>query len=224
MQDAAETVVDEDQDAKNAQRALLALLLLDDQHTKLETQHSATKKEFADKLSKATDLLNTRIRDALPSKSGDCKQQLKDVQELDAAREQIKSEKAKAIEKVKAQIAENQAAFYEILRRRKNPAQTHFNFGHGDGSTFDPHAGLLLDAKHIDQVRQAAEEYEGEAAGMEDLNARLDEIGAAGITFPDIGTDDEEEEGDDENGDGDESGEGPAWPLSDGGDTPPDDE
>ena len=189
---------DHDDETTAADRqTLLAMQCLDHQIQVLEVKMSGTRKRFADALKDVTVELNERIRAPAPVEVG-CRGILIDIQELDQKRQKIESDKASGLESIKQQIAESRGTFYELLRRRANPLQTNLNFGAGGGANFDPRAGLLMSAAHLDVVRKAASMYAESAgddatSGLDELNRRLDEICEVGLEFPaDMEPDDDE--------------------------------
>ena len=206
MQQAQETI--EELEGPTAQQSLLALMVLDRRITKLKAALLAERKQWAERLGETTEKLNDKLRDPVPAKGGECKARLHELQDLDTERQDQKASKNIAIERLKAKVAESEQAFYDILRRQKNPSQMNLNFTDA-GANFDPSAGIILDQKYLDTVRSAVNDFSSEggtADGLEDLTSRLDEIGAAGLEFPDVGEDDDDggEDGD-EDGDGDEA-------------------
>lgn len=195
VEDQGEIPPDEESEGARAIQTMLALRVLYVYRGKLEAKHVDLRKEHGDLLLEATEKFQDKVRDAIPSRANDCKDRVVEIQDLLGEREDVKRAMAVALEAVKAEISENQAAFDETLYRQGNPTQTNFDFDHG-GERFDPHAGLNLGVKHLDRVREAIEDYDadvdGEVAGLEDLRARVEAIGEAGLPLPDIGGDNDD--------------------------------
>ena len=207
MEAVAETpdTTEADNEQKTEHQMLLAMRALDHQIQVLKAKQQQKRKGWADRLKESTQGLNERIREPIPS--GDCRERLDEIQELDREKQKLEGEKSSELEGIKQEIAEAESAFYEILRRRANPQQTNLNFGQASDSRFDPKAGLLLSQSHLSAVRAAADKFsedtDGEVDGMDELTSRLDDLGVAGFEFP-AEVNDEDADGDDSDDDGDD--------------------
>lgn len=175
---------------------LLAMQCLDHQINVLKAKRQQASKSWADLLKDDTQSLNGLIREPVPD-AARCEGRLVDIQGLDAEKQKHIAARDEELEGLKQQIAENEAAFFEILRRRTQPDQLNMNFGAPKG--FDPAAGLILPAVHLEQVRAAAHSFQSEhdetVDGMPELFSRLDELGVMGLEFP--AEPDDENDGDD---------------------------
>lgn len=178
---------------------ILAMQSLDHRIQTLEATLAQKRKIWADRIGEATKILHELIRDSVPTDAEDCLSRLDEIQRADQTRQDLESEKRTDIEDKKRDIAQATSAFYEILRRRTNPHQMNMNFGAQD-SDFDPRAGIILSAAHMAEVRKAAESLrqhsDDQVDGMDDLMNRLDELGVAGLEFPDPLDDDDGIDGD----------------------------
>lgn len=113
-------------DEPTARRLLVAMRLLDQRRTRMETEQGDTRKKFAERLKEATQSLNEEIQAEPPLDDADCREQLQEIKTRFKSREAIKDAKKLELDKIKAAIAEIKSAIAECMR--VEPEQISFEF------------------------------------------------------------------------------------------------
>lgn len=185
-------------------QALLAIRCLYFQMDRDKEKLLAARKRWAEALKEATGTINELMRQPVPGAGATCKERLRELKDLDSAKQEIEVKKVAEIESLKQKIAQAETALFEILRRDGAGSQETLNF-RGSEATIDPRAGILVTNDHVATIQSAAELYQSEHGedpvdGMAELNERLEALGCADLELPDVGGmgDGEPADGDDE--------------------------
>ncbi len=168
------------------EQTIAALQCLHHHKTVLETKLGATKKSWSDRLKESTIEFHGLIRDPVPSDDL-CPDRVRAIKSADEDHQGLIDERDQEISKIKSKISECDSAFYDVLRRSRDPNQVNLNYGSEDGG-IDPEAGIMLPAEHLKVLnvaaRSMADNSEEVGSGVTSLLGRLDELGVGDMGFP----------------------------------------
>jgi len=138
-------------DERTARNILLSMRLLEQRRERLEKSKNDASKRFADNLTDVSRDLHDLIESTAPIEDAECRERLLEIKDLFAARKDLENRKKIELDKIKATIAENDAAFHECLRAEPSAQQT---LGFGDGKPtlgVSPQSELAISSA-IDEV------------------------------------------------------------------------
>lgn len=195
MNDAAEQT-DTTQDLNPTER-LLALQLLSRRKQRLELQEKAQKQKWRDALDTCTRELHELIEQHTPTDGDEAKHHLEAIRAAYEAHKQAERDKKGELDATKAQIAQVESAMYEVIHAT-DVQQMSLDLG-GDDDEQGPTWLGGDTGMQISRALNDASEQGDPTADMEDLKARLENLGVAGLQLAPDTEDDEEAEAEEEN-------------------------
>lgn len=193
--DAAMTEATEatDQDIDATQR-LLALQLLSKRKQRLELQDKAQRQKWRETLDTCTRELHELIEEHTPTDGDEAKHHLGAIKVAYEAHKKAEKDKKGELDATKAAVAQVESAMYEVIHAADDGSQMNLDLGDGDekGSWLNADVG-----KQIFRAIGEAADQGDESEDLDDLKAKLEDLGVAGLQLADDGEPDDES-GDDE--------------------------